>query len=130
MRNKSISFYLAAMVLAGIILCSAVMTVKGQSRGADGEREAFCRSMEAELLGATRTMLQKEGFTNCGVTLNRITDEDGSMQYVFTIHHSRIDRMSESERKALAAHLEEQNKGMQNTESLGKITFRYDFLIL
>ena len=38
--------------------------------------------------------------------------------------------MSESERKALAAHLEEQNKGMQNTESLGKITFRYDFLIL
>ena len=47
----------------------------------------------------------ENGYRNSGVTLTYALEEDGSPDYTFTIHHKKINSMSETERGALSAKL-------------------------
>ena len=49
--------------------------------------------------------LNENGYRNSGVTLTYALEEDGSPDYTFTIHHKKINSMSETERGALSAEL-------------------------
>ena len=67
--------------------------------------------------------LNEMGFRNSGVTLTRVVDAEGNREYTFTIHHGKIDRMSEEERMALAAAL------MQSITPVESCSFTHEFLM-
>ncbi len=128
---KNVPFLIIAVILVGIIGCSMVLTVKGQSTGAgvNADKEAYYRQMEEQLLQETKTYLSDRGFVNSGVTLNRIVDANGKREYTFTIHHSRIDKMDGAEKYDLQTELLERGVAAEK-EAFAECSFRYEFLIL
>lgn len=94
----------AALLLFTAFLCE--MTVKSQS-GADAVQEGeYYRAKERELSCLVRDFLSREGMENSGVTVTGTADADGERTFTVTVHHGRIDEMSETQREALKAELE------------------------
>ena len=61
--------------------------------------------MEKEYVSALRGFLNEAGYTNSGITLTSMVDEEGTRAYIATIHHERIDKMTEPEREDLRLQL-------------------------
>lgn len=109
-----------------LILISAFFitgTVLSQSNIGQQEMENYYREQEQLLLGQTREQLKDLGYANSGVTLTRVVDEEGNREYTFTIHHGKIDRMSEEERANLAELL------ACNTSLMENCNFYHEFLM-
>ena len=47
------------------------------------------------------SMLEQEGFGNCGVSMTKVTNIDGSREYMIRIYHRRLERMSEIDKSIL-----------------------------
>ena len=75
------------------------------------------------MLNETKAYLTELGYKNSGVTLTRVVDESGRREYTFTIHHGKIDRMSEEEREELAQVLGKKARIDENC------TFFHEFLL-
>ena len=127
---KNTTFAIVTALLVCIIAFCVAGTVKGQEPGANAEMETYYRAVEGQLLDDTKAYLSQEGFRNCGVTLNRTVDADGNREYTFTIHHSRIDKMSDAERHDLALDLASREVSVLCTDAFANCTIQYDFLIL
>lgn len=96
----------AAWVMVTVVLIMAAsfmtaMTAVSQSRNQFYADESYYRSLEENLTGRVRTYLNEEGYTNSGIMLNRILDDEGQRTYTITIHHRGIERLSEEEQEAL-----------------------------
>jgi hypothetical protein len=129
MRRKA-GFGLITFLLVCVIgFCSAA-TVIGKENFQDREREMWYREQEERLLEETKTYLRQEGFANCGVTLTRVIDADGTREYTFTIHHNRIDRMDEEERQTLREELKQMDTDIGMDSGEEKCSFAYEFLLL
>lgn len=98
-------FIVTTAFLVAISAFCITTTVLSQSNIGEQELENYYREQEKELLCQTKQQLKDLGYTNCGVTLTRVVDEEGNREYTFTIHHGKIDKMSMEERDALAAEL-------------------------
>ena len=127
---KNTTFTMITVLLVSIIGFCIAGTVKGQESGGGAEREAYYREEEAQLLNDTRAYLTKQGFANSGVTLNRMVNADGSREYTFTIHHSRIDKMTDGERQDLANQLSAREIPILEAETFVNAVFHYEFLTL
>ncbi len=127
---KNTTFVMVTALLVCVIAFCIAGTVKGQESGSNAEWEAYYREVEGRLLNDMKVYLSQEGFHNCGVTLNRIVDADGNREYTFTIHHSRIDKMSDAERHNLVEELSSREVSVLNADAFANCTFQYDFLIL
>ena len=98
MRRETVSniaFYVTTAMLILIIGMCVGGTVK--SGGRNETQRIENRVQEQQLLTQMRQYLNENGYRNSGVTLTYVTDEDGSCDYTFTIHHKKIDAMSEEE---------------------------------
>lgn len=84
------------------VLCIGA-TVKSESR--DETQRMENRIQEQQLMSDMKQYLNENGYRNSGVTLTYALEEDGSPDYTFTIHHKKINSMSETERGALSAEL-------------------------
>ncbi len=126
MKRTDISFAFITFFLIFLIALCVGSTVRGRER----EAENPYRLMESELLRDTREYLNRSGYTNSGVTLTRVTDEEGGREYTFTIHHSRIDRMDESERELLRDELDLRCREAGSRFSEDVCSFRHEFLLL
>lgn len=93
----NIIFYMTTAMLILIIGMCVGGTVK--SGGRNETQRIENRVQEQQLLTQMRQYLNENGYRNSGVTLTYVTDEDGSCDYTFTIHHKKIDAMSEEERE-------------------------------
>lgn len=111
--KKTVMFWAVTVILAAIATLCISGTVMSKSDMKQEELENYYRMEEQELLGRTKELLTEMGYKNSGVTLTRVVDEDGSREYTFTIHHGKIDKMSDAERAELAKVLAE------NTEFAG-----------
>lgn len=100
-----ISFTVLTVCLVFISAFCIKGTVMSQSKSGGKELESYYRAQEKELVQDTREYLNAAGFQNSGVTLTSVTDADGSREYTITVHHDRIDRMEESDRKLLKEEL-------------------------
>ena len=69
------------------------------------ELESCYREWERGIAEDIREYLGRQGYENSGVTLTRVTDEDGFREYTVSIHHSSIMEMGEDGRGELAQHL-------------------------
>ncbi len=103
--NSTVAFLVATICLVAVIAFCITGTVVSQSNVNVQELENYYREQERQLLAETKGYLTELGYRNSGVTLTRVVDEDGAREYTFTIHHGKIDRMEEAERKELAGEL-------------------------
>lgn len=76
-----------------------------EEREPDETQRMENRIQEQQLMSDMKQYLNENGYRNSGVTLTYALEEDGSPDYTFTIHHKKINSMSETERGALSAEL-------------------------
>ena len=88
-----------ALCCRGVVLSRTNVSVQ--------EMEGYYQVLEDELVEDARQLLSERGFANSGVMLTRMIDESGSRQYTLTVHHGRINKMSEEDRQILLAELEQ-----------------------
>ena len=118
---SNIAFYSTTAVLILIIVLCIGATVKSESR--DETRRMENRVQEQQLMSDMRQYLNENGYRNSGVTLTYAVEEDGSCDYTFTIHHKKINGMSETEREALSAEL------AQACNAGGNCSVSYEYLL-
>ena len=124
MRRQAVSnvaFYVVTVVLILIIVLCVGGTARSESR--DEAQWVENRVQEQQLLTDVRQYLKNNGYTYSGVTLTYVTDADGDPEYTFTIHHKRINDMSEEEREAFSAEL------MQACNASGSYSISYEYLL-
>ena len=124
MRRQAVSnvaFYVVTVVLILIIILCVGGTARSESR--DEAQRVENRVQEQQLLTDVRQYLKDNGYANSGVTLTYVTDADGDPEYTFTIHHKRINDMSEEEREAFSAEL------MQACNASGSYSISYEYLL-
>ena len=97
-------------------------TVLSQSSHESNIEENYYREMENIYVQEIRDLLRDRGYENSGITMTHVIDENGMRTYTVTIHHGRIDRLSETEREELLAQCSE------ITFPDDGCGFRYEFL--
>lgn len=93
-----------AAVTVLLVLAAALLfgeTAKSGTGLGAGETEEYYLEKERELAVDIRELLKQKGFENSGVMVTRVVEEDGSRRYTVTVHHGRIDDMSDEEREEL-----------------------------
>lgn len=118
---SNIAFYSTTAVLILIIVLCIGATVKSESR--DETQRMENRVQEQQLRNDLRQYLNENGCRNSGVTLTYAVEEDGSLNYTFTIHHKKINGMSETEREALSGEL------AQACNAAGNYSISYEYLL-
>jgi len=118
---SNIAFYGTTAVLILIIVLCIGATVKSESR--DETQRMENRVQEQQLRNDLRQYLNENGYRNSGVTLTYAVEEDGSPDYTFTIHHKKINSMSETEREALSTEL------AQACNADGNYSVSYEYLL-
>ena len=118
---SNIAFYSTTAVLILIIVLCIGATVKSESR--DETQRMENRVQEQQLRNDLRQYLNENGCRNSGVTLTYAVEEDGSLNYTFTIHHKKINGMNETEREALSREL------AQACNAAGNYSISYEYLL-
>ena len=121
--KRTFLFAAATILLIAISAFCITGTVLSQSKNGGKEMENYYRVQEKNLLNQTKEQLTGLGFSNSGVTLTRVVDEEGNREYTFTIHHKKIDKMTEQEREILVAQL------ACDTELAENCSFYHEFLV-
>lgn len=120
--KKISGFIFVTIILVFIIAFCTAGTVKSISKEDTQAKEAYYQEMEKEYLAQVRTYLNSRGFFNSGVTMTRITTEEGVREYSVVIHNSRINALSDTEKTDLKEDLEELYSGME------ECIFSHEFL--
>lgn len=121
-RNLLFCAFTALLVMV-IALC-VTGTVIGQSHIDEREMEAYYQAKEREMIVEVRNYLNDNGFKNSGVALTRVVDEEGNREYTLTIHHDRIDAMSDEKKNELKVELSAFDFSAANC------SFQQEFLII
>lgn len=100
-RAGMVRFLVVTVVLVMVAAYFCVETVSCRVDVAAEEMEMYYREKEAQLVKETREFLKEEGFANSGVMLTKVVDVEGDREYTLTVHHGKIDEMSETERAEL-----------------------------
>lgn len=87
------------LVMIGTLFLS--MAVHSQNRESVREQKEYYRVLEQEYVKRMREFLEEQGYADSGVTMNRVIEEDGTLKYIVTIHHRRIEQLDEGQRGAL-----------------------------
>jgi len=131
---KKLVEWLIILLSVAILVFCVTTTVSGQNGIQDREKEQYYKERETALLEDTRALLNEMGFRDSGVTLTRITDGAGKREYIFTIHHYRLDGMDEPERKEaigkLTENISELAADFRPASLEDEIAFDYKYLIL
>ena len=90
-----------AVALLALLGVGGRMTVSAREQIEREEMETYCREQEKLLVQEVREYLTGRGYRDSGVMLTRTRFEDGSLEYKLTVHHGKIDNMTEGEREEL-----------------------------
>lgn len=103
MRNlKEITITSIITVILVLIIAFCISgTVLSQNKGASRVEEQYYHAMEQEYVQGIRGLLEEKGYRNSGVTMTRVTEEDGTREYTVTIYHRRIMKLSREQQKEL-----------------------------
>lgn len=103
MNNKV--FGVLTILLVLIILFCVKGTVMSRDSGGYERQNKYYAVLEQEYLEKTRRLLNEEGFSNCGINLRWVANEEGSREYTVTLHHRRLERMTGREQSDLTERL-------------------------
>lgn len=96
---------ISALVLIGITTLCISGTVHSSEKVERREREKYYRELEAEYVKNVRFFLNEEGYSNSGVTMTKVTDEEENRSYTVAIHHRGIENLQQEEQEQLQAEL-------------------------
>lgn len=122
--SRDLIFCAFTVFLVAVTALCVTGTVIGQSHIDEREVEAFYCAKEKEMVSEVIKYLNDNGFRNSGVALTRVVDGEGYREYMLTIHHDKIDVMSDRERDELKGRLSDLEFEDENC------SFRQEFLIL
>lgn|GEM_PF-143151 len=95
----------SALVLIGITVFCISGTVHSSEKVERREREKYYREIEAEYVKQVRFFLNEEGYSNSGVTMTKVIDEEENRSYTMTIHHRGIGNLQPEEQEQLQEEL-------------------------
>ena len=96
----------SALALIGITAFCISGTVHSSEKVERREREKYYREIEAEYVKEVRFFLNEEGYSNSGVTMTKvIDDEEENRSYTMTIHHRGIGNLQQEEQEQLQEEL-------------------------
>lgn len=90
--RKNILFTFSTIVLVLIAVCSISVTVKSMYKN-NGEDQHFYDILESEYIDEVTDALEQFNLYNSGITMTRISSEDGNRTYIIRIHNSKISKM-------------------------------------
>ena len=100
MKKREYVFLTICIVVLVMSVCG--IKANGRTRNNIGETTARYREIEQEYSGSIKNKLEDMGYYNAGVNMTKIVNEDGSINYVVEVHHSKIDLLSEYQRNELS----------------------------
>lgn len=106
-RTGSLGFAAATILLALVTAFCLAGTAAVRAASDRAELEECYRRQEEQTVSRARELLREQGLADSGVMLTRVVEPDGSREYVLTVHHGGIGRLTEPERDALSARLAE-----------------------
>lgn len=109
MKNttKNLSFIVVTIMLILTSIFFISKTVQGREDIETVEKERYFRVLEQEYVEEIRTYLNEQGYTNSGVSLTRVVDEEGGREYSIVLHHKYLQKLSAEEKEALFASIQE-----------------------
>lgn len=88
-----------------VLLCVTGFLIKGtivsQAKSRIQQENEAYHEMEKDYIRKTREVLKENGFENSGVNLTKVIDAEGKRTYTMAVHNSKINRLSDSEKKEL-----------------------------
>lgn len=100
-------FYIVTVLLILIIGLCVRGTVFSRENDEREQRNLCYAALEEEYLEEARSLLRGEGLADCGVDLRWVSYGDGSREYTVSLHHSRLEYMSEADKETLKRKLSE-----------------------
>jgi len=90
------------LLLIVVLGCAFGIRAKGEASRIPDISNEYYKAIEQEFTAKVKERLEEKGFYNAGVSLTKIVDEDGIFQYTVSVHHRRIDKMSEYQREEIS----------------------------
>lgn len=103
MNKSGRTIIIMSMIVMVLALCS--VTVQGKENKEKNDK-AYYRQLEDTFTEVIRNTLTKDGYTNCGITVNSISKLGEDREYTVMIHHHLISDMNDDEREQLLSKLE------------------------
>ncbi len=100
-------FGVVTLFLVFIIALCVKGTVMSKENSEHARENRYYKELEDDFLEQTRRTLADNGYRDCGVTMTRVTQADGSRQYTVRLHHRKLGRLQEWERDSLIGMLKE-----------------------
>ena len=104
---KEVLFVIFTFVVSMVIAFFISGTVVSQADGKVTVDEESFPILEEEYVEEIKGPLDDLGYENSGVNLTMVADGEGNRSYQVKLHHKRINRLSEEEKEALFATVEE-----------------------
>ena len=104
---KEVLFVIYTFVVSMVIAFFISGTVVSQADGKVTVDEESFPILEEEYVEEIKGLLDDLGYENSGVNLTMVADGEGNRSYQVKLHHKRINRLSEEEKEALFATVEE-----------------------
>lgn len=104
---KEVLFVIFTFVVSMVIAFFISGTVVSQADGKVTVDEESFPILEEEYVEEIKRLLDDLGYENSGVNLTMVADGEGNRSYQVKLHHKRINRLSEEEKEALFATVEE-----------------------
>ncbi len=97
MKIRNIIYSAAAIVFAIGLIIGFTLSVHGTSNIAESQRNEYLKARGEEYKEIIRDYLDEEGYNNAGLMLTYVTESDGSRTYFVSVHHKRLDALTEAE---------------------------------
>ena len=101
---------ITALVLVALCLCFG-MTVIAKNRMEREEKQRQYLSGKVRVTASVRDYLNAQGYTNSGISITRHELDDGSEEYLLTVHHGKIDKLDDHSRIVLVSNLSSFSEG-------------------
>ncbi len=89
------------VVLILVIVFCVKGTVFSKENNERAQANHYYAVLEDGYLEQTRELLKEEGYINCGVTMTRVTQEDGSREYTVLLHHRKLQKLGTEQKEEL-----------------------------
>lgn len=94
-------FGIVTILLLFVIIFCVKGTVMSKENHDRVNQNHYYAAMEEEYVKRAEELLDKEGYTDCGINFTRVTYESGRREYTVLIHHRKIENLSETEKAKL-----------------------------
>lgn len=91
LMKRNYTLKIAGVLFMAILLLWCICGIKANAaEKADNDRVEY-QIQENDFVKNIRNCMEEQGYYNCGITLTKVMDTDGSREYKVMVHHSDID---------------------------------------